>query len=119
MKEMIPPARLRAKQTEEFPDLTHRARNIVLTLILFAAALPLAAHNGMREIKGTIASIAADKIIVTRTDGAAETVPLAAATIYKVGDALGTAADMHPGSRVVVHYGHDGKALEIHLPARR
>lgn len=90
-------------------------------LFLFAVAVPalLLAHNGMREIKGTIEKVAADSIVVKRaTDGIDETVGLTAATIYKAGSAAATHDDMHAGSRVVVHFGKDGKALEIHLPAK-
>ena len=73
----------------------------------------------MRELKGTIAKISADSIVVTHTDGKTnETVALTNATTYKVGSAAGTRNDMHVGSRVVVHFGHDGKALEIHLPQK-
>lgn len=87
-------------------------------LLLFLPTLA-SAHNGMRELKGTIASIAADSIVVTHTDGKTnETVPLASTTTYKVGHDAGTYSDMHPGSRVVVHFGHDGKALEVHLPGK-
>ena len=90
---------------------------------LFCAllALPqfLFAHGGMRELKGTIAKISADSIVVTHTDDKTnETITLTNATTYKVGSAAGTWNDMHVGSRVVVHFGHDGKALEVHLPQR-
>lgn len=91
-------------------------------LFLLALAVPalVLAHNGMREIKGTITKIAADSIVVKRaTDQVEETVGLTKATTYKAGAAAGTQADMRVGSRVVVHFGKDGKALEIHLPAKR
>ena len=92
-------------------------------LILICALLVtpnfLFAHGGMRELKGTIAKIAADSIVVTHTDGTTnETIALTSATTYKVGNAAGTWNDLHVGSRVVVHFGHDGKALEIHLPQK-
>lgn len=96
----------------------HRIRNIVNVSVLLVA-LPLAAHNGMREIQGTIARIDSAAIVVTRTDGTDENVALGEATVFKIGKERGTAADMRVGSRVAVHFGHDGKALEIHLPARR
>ena len=90
---------------------------------LFCALLLLPqflfAHGGMRELKGTIAKISADSIVVTHTDGKTnETIALTNATTYKVGNAAGTWNDMRVGSRVVVHFGHDGKALEVHLPQR-
>ena len=73
----------------------------------------------MRELKGTIAKISADSIVVTHTDGKTdETIALTNATTYKVGNAAGTWNDLRVGSRVVVHFGHDGKALEVHLPQR-
>ena len=91
--------------------------------LLFCALLLLPqflfAHGGLRELKGTIAKISAASIVVTHTDGKTnETVALSDATAYKVGSAAGTWNDMHVGSRVVVHFGHDGKALEVHLPQR-
>jgi hypothetical protein len=93
-----------------------------VAMILLALAVPalLVAHNGMREIKGTITKIAADSITVKRaTDNVDETVGLTNATTYKAGSAAATHADMQVGSRVVVHFGKDGKALEIHLPSKK
>jgi len=91
--------------------------------LLFCALLLLPqflfAHGGMRELKGTIAKISADSIVVTHTDGKTnETIALTNATTYKVGHDAGTWNDLRVGSRVVVHFGHDGKALEIHLPQK-
>ena len=86
---------------------------------LFLASTILYAHGGLRDLKGTIAQIAPSSIVVTHTDGKTnETVALTNATIYKVGNAAGTYGDMHVGSRVVVHFGHDGKAMEVHLPQK-
>ena len=91
--------------------------------LLFCALLLLPeflfAHGGLRDLKGTIAKISADSIVVTHTDGKTnETVALTNTTVYKVGTAAGTWNDMKVGSRVVVHFGHDGKAMEVHLPQR-
>jgi hypothetical protein len=91
--------------------------------LLFCALLLvphfLFAHGGLRDLKGTIATISPASIVVTHTDGkTSETVALTNATIYKVGSASGTFADMRVGSRVVVHLGHDGKAMEVHLPQK-
>lgn len=93
-----------------------------IALCLFVLAVPalLLAHNGMREIKGTITKIAADSIVVKRAaDNVEETVGLTNATAYKAGNAAATHAAMQVGSRVVVHFGKDGKALEIHLPSKK
>ena len=90
----------------------------VAIVISVIAAVALA-HQGMRELKGTIVTIAPASIVVKHLDGATETVGLTAATVYKVGGETGAWTDMHSGSRVVVHFGHDGKALEIHLPPRK
>ena len=93
-----------------------------ISLFVFALALPalVFAHHGWREIKGTIAKISSDSIVVTRTDKANETVVLTKSTAYKAGSAAATVADMHIGERVVVHFGPDGKsAVEVHLPAKR
>ena len=91
-----------------------------ISALLFALLLPAiaAAHGGMREIRGTILKVSRDSVVVKRVDGRNESVPLSEATTYKVGDAKGNRRDMRAGSRVVVHFGRDGKALEIHLPTR-
>lgn len=91
--------------------------------LLFCALLLvphfLFAHGGLRDLKGTIAKIEPQSIVVTHTDGKTnETVGLTNATIYKVGSASGSFNDMRVGSRVVVHFGHDGKAMEVHLPQK-
>ena len=64
-------------------------RTAILAVILPAIAY---AHGGGRDIKGTI-------------------VPR--------GKETGVWQDMRAGSRVLVHIGHDGKAIEVHLPARK
>ena len=79
----------------------------------------LFAHAGGRDIRGTIVKIEKDSVVVKRVDGVRETVRLASTTPYRVGDAEGTWADMRAGSRVVVHIAHDGKAIAVHLPARK
>jgi hypothetical protein len=91
-----------------------------ISAALFVLLLPVvaAAHGGMREIKGTLVKINRDSVVVKRVDGKNESVPLSASTIYRVGDAKGNRRDMRAGSRVIVHFGRDGKALEIHLPSR-
>ena len=94
-------------------------RNILLVAVLLLSSSILYAHGGMRELKGTIAKVAADSIVVTHMDGKTnETVGLTGTTTYKAGNAAATWSDMRVGSRVVVHFGHDGKALEIHLPQK-
>ena len=92
-------------------------------LLLFGALLLVPAfifaHGGLRDLKGTIARISPAEIIITHTDGkTSETVGLTNATIYKVGSAAGTWNDLRVGSRVVVHLGHDGKAMEVHVPQK-
>jgi len=94
-------------------------KRALLFCALFLAPHFLFAHGGLRDLKGTIASISPASIVVTHTDGKTnETVALTDATIYKVGSANGTFGDMRVGSRVVVHFGHDGKAMEVHLPQK-
>ena len=93
-----------------------------VAMFFLALAVPafVLAHGGMREIKGTIEKVEAQSIVVKRAaDGVAETVGLSAATTYKAGEVAATHNDMHVGSRVVVHFGKDGKALEIHLPSKK
>jgi hypothetical protein len=91
----------------------------VIRTASFVVALPVIAlaHAGGRDIRGTIVRFDRRVVVVKRVDGASETVPLASSTTYLVGAAAGEWKSMHAGSRVVVHIGHDGKAIEIHLPA--
>lgn len=97
--------------------MTTRARLLLSAFLIFP--IVLFAHGGLRELKGTIAKISATSIVVTHTDGKTnEDVALTSATTYKVGNAAGSFNDMRVGSRVVVHFGHDGKALEVHLPQK-
>jgi hypothetical protein len=92
----------------------------LMMIALLLAPVFAFAHGGMREIKGTIVKVASDSVVVKRsTDNVDETVGITPSTTYKAGSAAGTWSDMHEGSRVVVHFGHDGKALEIHLPAKK
>ena len=91
---------------------------MVIALLLVPSLL--LAHGGMREVKGTIVKVASDSLVIKRTaDNVDETIGLTSATMYKVGSAAGAWSDLHEGSRAVVHFGHDGKALEIHLPAKK
>ena len=96
-------------------------RIVIHSTLVVALLLPAVvfAHGGMREVKGTITAIESESIVIERLDGKSETVPLASTTTYKVGSENGTRDDMHVGSRAVVHFGADGKALEIHLPKRK
>ena len=89
---------------------------ISLMLLLPGIAL---AHAGGRDIRGTLARFDKHEVVVKlATTGDSETVPLSDSTTYRVGATAGTWSDLHDGSRVVVHIGQDGKAMEIHLPAR-
>jgi len=90
---------------------------VISAMFLFPALL--LAHAGGRDIRGTIVKIEKESIVVKRADGAEETVRLAPTTTYRVGDDDGKWDDMRVGSRVVVHLGHDGIAIAIHLPARK
>src|SRR5438445_7374868 len=63
-------------------------RRFLLLLALLLVPHVLLAHGGLRDLKGTIAKVSADSIVVTHTDGKTnETVPLTSATVYKVGSA--------------------------------
>jgi hypothetical protein len=89
--------------------------------MMVAAFLPAIAlaHAGGRDIRGTIVKVDQAAVLVKRTDGVRESIPLTASTSYRVGSAAGHWEDMQAGSRIVVHIGHDGKAIEVHLPARK
>jgi len=89
---------------------------ISLALLLPAVAL---AHAGGRDIRGTLVRFDKHEVVVKLAAGESQTVPLEDATTYRVGAVAGTWKDLREGSRVVVHIGHDGKAIEIHLPSRK
>jgi hypothetical protein len=93
----------------------------VISSALFAvvAASAAFAHTGGRDIRGTIVRFDRRVVVVKRVDGKSETVPLASPTVYRIGAVAGKWDDLRKGSRVVVHIGHDGNAIEIHLPARK
>jgi hypothetical protein len=91
----------------------------VIRTAWFVVALPAIAlaHAGGRDIRGTIVRFDRRVVVVKRVDGTRETVPLASTTTYRAGASPGEWKSMHAGSRIVVHIGHDGNAIEIHLPA--
>jgi len=77
------------------------------------------AHAGGRDIRGTLVRFDKHELVVKSVTGDSETVPLSDSTTYRVGAEAGAWSDLHDGSRVVVHIGRDGKAIEIHLPSRK
>ena len=91
----------------------------VIRTAFFVVAVPAIAlaHAGGRDIRGTIVRFDRRVVVVKRVDGTSETVPLESSSTYRVGASPGEWKSMHAGSRIVVHIGHDGKAIEIHLPA--
>jgi hypothetical protein len=94
-------------------------KNISGALIALLFPIAMYAHAGGRDIRGKIVSFDHRVVVVKRVDGKTERVPLADSTTYRVGSAAGTWTSLREGSRVVVHIGHDGKAIEVHLPARK
>jgi len=94
--------------------------NIIRAAVL-AAIFPVIAfaHGGGRDIRGTILKFDQRVVVVKRVDGKTESVPLADSTVFRVGSTPGDWKSMREGSRVVVHIGHNGKAIEVQLPARK
>lgn len=88
---------------------------VLLALLIPAIAV---AHGGMPDIKGTIVQFDKNEIVVKRTSGQTQTIALTSETTYRVGQSTGRWDDLRNGSRVVVHLGHDGKAMEVHLPGK-
>ena len=93
-----------------------RVISAAIACALFAAIA--LAHGGGRDIHGTIVKIEKTALTIKRTDGKSETIPLVDATTYRVGHDAGGWSDMQIDSRVVVHAGHDGNAIEVDLPAK-
>ena len=94
--------------------------NIIKAAVL-AAMIPIVAfaHSGGRDIRGTIMKFDQRVVVVKRVDGKTESVPLADSTVFREGSATGDWKSMRAGSRVVVHIGHNGRAIEVQLPARK
>ena|SRR5437868_11223351 len=90
---------------------------IISALLIFVLPAIALAHAGGRDIRGTIVRFDERVLIVKSVNGRSESVPLASSTQYRVGARAGEWKSMRAGSRVVVHIGHDGKAIEVHLPA--
>ena len=90
---------------------------IVSALLMIALPAIAFAHAGGRDIRATIVRFDERVLVVKHADGKSESVPLASTTQYRVGARAGEWKSMRAGSRVVVHIGHDGKAIEVHLPA--
>ena len=90
---------------------------VISTLLLLALPAIALAHAGGRDIRGTIVRFDESVVVVKYADGKTESVPLASSTQYRVGARAGVWKSMRVGSRVVVHIGHNGKAIEVHLPA--
>ena len=90
---------------------------VISALLIFALPAIALAHAGGRYIRGTIVRFDERVLVVKRVNGRSESVPLASSTQYRVGARAGEWKSMRAGSRVVVHIGHDGKAIEVHLPA--
>ena len=92
--------------------------NIIKAAVI-AAMIVAFAHSGGRDIRGTIAKFDQHIVVVKRVDGKTESVPLTDSTAFRVGSAPADWQAMRAGSRVVVHIGHNGKAIEVQLPARK
>jgi len=74
----------------------------------------LSAH-GHGHVKGTVKTVTASSIDVSKEDGNSRQVVLTEKTRYLRGDAKATAADIKPGQRVVIHLAADGTALEVRV----
>jgi len=89
---------------------------LVILLIVLTSALAFA-HGGHPHVLGTVTALTADHIEVKTKDGKTVSVPFTKTTKFLKGDQPATAADAKIGSRVVVHLGEGGAAVEVHLPA--
>ena len=77
----------------------------ILAALAVALALPIAAlaHEGHpHKILGTVTSATADRLVLKTRDGKEQTIAIAASTRLVKDKAAATAADLAPGTRVVV-----------------
>jgi len=64
---------------------------------------PAFAHGGGLHIKGTVADLDAQHVVVKTQDGKTQSVQVTDQTTYRKGKATATSADLKVGDRVVVH----------------
>jgi hypothetical protein len=90
---------------------------LAVILLVLTTASAVFAHGGGEHLKGTVASVAADAIVVDDEHGQAHRVQLDANTRFRdVAGATAKASDLRAGDRVVVHLGVEAKrttAVEV------
>ncbi|HEY2739367.1 MAG TPA: hypothetical protein VGK45_13250 [Thermoanaerobaculia bacterium] len=94
-----------------------RKTMVLTTLLILLVSVLAFAHGGHPHVLGTVTALTADHIEVKTKEGKTVSVPLTKTTKFLQGDQPATAADAKVGSRVVVHLGEGGAAVEVHLPA--
>lgn len=98
----------------------HRRFAVVASLALLLTGLPLFAHGGRPHVMGTVVSFSGNTLVVKTSEGSASFAVAATTKYYHGTDTSRPAepADVKTGMRVVVHVGANGKAAEVHIPAR-
>lgn len=95
-----------------------KIRVTVLAAVMLIVPALAFAHGGRKHVMGTVASMRPDTITV-KTKTSTVSIPLSSATRYYHGSGTKNPAradEVRDGMRVVVHYGADGRAAEVHIP---
>jgi hypothetical protein len=80
-------------------------------VIAIAATTTAFAHGVGKHLKGSLASVASDHLVVTDTSGKSHDVKLDPKTRYRESSGgAAQASDLRAGDRVVVHFGEKGEA---------
>ena len=90
-----------------------RVRNIIITSILLASAALLPAHNGFEHVQGTVVKVE-NQVLTVKTAQGAQTVMLDAKTEITRDAHPAPAADLTPGTRVVVDVAEGDKNRVAH-----
>jgi hypothetical protein len=88
-------------------------RAVVLSLLLFASASLMAAHEGFDHVTGTIAKVNGNVVTVTTAKGNVD-VKLDSKTEITRNDLKAQVADLKPGTRVVVDIPEGSKDKVAH-----
>jgi hypothetical protein len=84
----------------------------IVALVSLLAAAPAVAHESADRAIGIVASITAERIVVTASDGHAVTFALTPETRFFRGDKPARSGDVRVGQRAVVHGKRSGEAVQ-------
>lgn len=94
----------------------HRARIVVVAILLALSAAAVCAHGNKKHIVGTVEKISGNSVVVKTTAGKSVEVQLVPSTTYvqRIGsqDQPAKLSDLQIGNRVVIHATPHGESLD-------